>query len=186
MAIHHDELLEVAERLLVRSEGERGRLSRARVRRSISTAYYALFHFLLREIGRSVVGKEGKSLRRRRILARTISHKGVRTALDKVRGNTVDKTVADFLGAPGSASGTVATPHFVAELAKVFIDAQDKRHEADYNLNEWLAEADAKLLSNRVRASMAAWQAANAKHDRDFKHALSILILLKGQLRTDP
>jgi hypothetical protein len=62
MAIHHDELLEVAERLLVRSEGERGRLSRARVRRSISTAYYALFTSCFAKLGEALWGKKASRL----------------------------------------------------------------------------------------------------------------------------
>jgi hypothetical protein len=96
MPTHDEALLEAAEQLLERPEGQRGRLSRARVRRSVSTVYYAIFHFLLDEIGQKIIGTHGNLLARRRILARTISHKGLKTALDKVKGKAVDKSVADF------------------------------------------------------------------------------------------
>jgi hypothetical protein len=45
MASHDAELLAAADELLSRETRRRGPLPRARVRRSISTAYYALFHF---------------------------------------------------------------------------------------------------------------------------------------------
>ena len=86
MPTHDEALLEAAEHLLEPPEGQRGRLSPARVRRSVSTVYYAIFHFLLDEIGQKVIGADGDLLARRRILERTISHKGLKTALDKVRG----------------------------------------------------------------------------------------------------
>ena len=97
MPSHDAELLEAAGLLLSRRGGQRGRLPRARVRRSVSTAYYALFHFLLDEVGQRIVGTYSNLLERRRILARTISHKGPKTTLDKLRGNAVDSSVEDFL-----------------------------------------------------------------------------------------
>jgi hypothetical protein len=56
MPSYDETLLDVAEHLLERPEGQAGRLSRARVRRSVSTTYYALFHFMLDEIGQKIVG----------------------------------------------------------------------------------------------------------------------------------
>jgi hypothetical protein len=54
MPTHDEALLEAAAHLLERPEGQRGRLSGARVRRGVSTVYYALFHFLLDEIGQKI------------------------------------------------------------------------------------------------------------------------------------
>jgi hypothetical protein len=185
MPTHDEALLEAAAHLLERPEGQRGRLSRARVRRSVSTVYYALFHFLLDEIGQKIIGAYGALLARRRIFARTISHKGLKTALDKVRGNAVDKSVADFLKPIGAAIGPVAPPAFVRNIANAFVDAQDQRLEADYDLNAALSEADARVLAYRVKTSIDAWRAATGDADRDFKHALCVLMLLKGQLRSE-
>jgi len=186
MSTHDKELLKAAEHLLERPDGKRGRLSRARVRRSVSTVYYAIFHFLIDEIGQRIVGAHGNLLTRRRILERTISHKGLKTALDKVRGKAVDKSVADFLKPVRAAAGPVAAPAFVRNIANVFVDAREKRLEADYDLNETLGEEDARALADRVKTSIDAWRAATNDADRDFKHALCILMLLKGQLRLEP
>jgi hypothetical protein len=186
MASYDAELLQAARRLLVRRAGQRGKLPSARIRRSISTAYYALFHFLLNEVGACIVGTRNDLRRRRRILNRTVTHKGVKVALDKVRGARVDVSVEDFMRPPGVASGAATPPLFVQNLANTFIDAQAKRHDADYDLNKPLSELDARLLNARVRRVIAAWRAANTPADRDFKSALCVLILLKGQLRAEP
>jgi hypothetical protein len=70
-------------------------------------------------------------------------------------------------------------------MAAAFSDAQAKRHDADYDLNEALTELDAQNLIARVEREIAAWRAANTAEDRDFKHALCVLMLLKGQIRRE-
>ena len=90
MARFEDELLAVASRLIRRRPGQRGKLSSAQIRRSISTSYYALVHFLLSEAGTRLVGSRNDLRRRRQILARAFTHRGIRTALEKVGGETVD------------------------------------------------------------------------------------------------
>lgn len=182
MASYDEELLTTARLLLGRQTGQRGRLPTARIRRSISTTYYALFHFLLDEIGRRIVGT-GNGLRvRRRLLARTVTHGGAKVALDKVKGQKIDASVAEFFG--GTGPSFAALP-FMRSFALAFSDAHAKRQDADYNLNEALSAADARLLRLRVRRVIRAWRAANTAVDRDAKHALCVLILLKGQLRAE-
>ncbi len=185
MASYNAELLEAASRLLVRRAGQRGKLPSARIRRSISTSYYALFHFLLDEVGARIVGTHNALRRRRRILSRTLTHRGIRTTLDKVRGAQVDASVEDFLGSPGVAAGPGASPPFVQNLANAFADAQAKRNDADYDLNKPLSELDARLLIERTHLVIAGWRATNTAADRDFKNALCVLIDLKGQLRAE-
>lgn len=185
MASYDAELLSASNRLLTRRRGRRGPLPGARIRRSISTTYYALFHFLLEEVGSRVIGTSNGLRRRRRILARTISHKGALTALGKVRGAHVEASVADFLRPAGHTAQRVATPSFVQDLAKAFSDAQAKRHDADYDMNKQLSETDARLLRSRVRRVIRAWRSARTPADRDTKHALCVLTLMKGQLRLE-
>lgn len=190
MATYDNELLEAARRLLVRRSGQRGKLPSARIRRSISTTYYALFHFILDEVGARIVGTRNDLRKRRRLLSRMVTHKGIRTTLDKVRGGHVNASVADFLQPPGVAAipqppPPLLTPLFVRYLANAFIDAQTKRYDADYDMTKSLSELDAQLLRMRTHRAIARWRAANTTTDRDFKHALCVLILLKGQLRAE-
>lgn len=152
MASLHDDLLDTAERLLDRA-GKPGRLPTAQVRRSISTAYYALFHFLLLEVTRRVVGSENALKRRRQILARSLTHSGLRLALEKLSGHSVDASVEDFLRPTGT-TGRVVPPSFAQAMARTFADAQTMRYDADYDLNRTLSERDARLLLVRVRLAM--------------------------------
>jgi uncharacterized protein (UPF0332 family) len=185
MASYDAELLVAARRLSARREGQRGRLPGARIRRSVSTSYYAIFHFLLDEAGALLIGSQNDLRRRRRTFARMFSHKGMKAGLDKVRGGTADPAVADLLRPRGVASGPVAVPHFAREMAAAFADAQSKRHDADYDLNKDLSEPDARLISDRVEEAIAQWCAASTPVDRDFKHALCMLMLLGGRLRRE-
>ena len=183
MAAYDEELIKVAEGLLVREPGQAGLLPRARIRRSVSSAYYALFHFLLEEIGLKIVGTHGNLLERRRIFARTITHLGAKTALSKVRGAAIDRSVEDMLRPTNAGTGSVSAPTFAKNLANAFIDAQAKREEADYDLNAKLSEGDARLMTERIKRAVADWRNADTDPDRDFKHALCLLIALKGKLR---
>lgn len=114
-----------------------------------------------------------------------MTHNGAKAAFAKVRGNHVDASIEDFLRGRGAAAGRIAPPLFARDLANAFIDAQAKRHDADYDLNKPLSELDARLLRIRATRVIAAWKAANTASDRDFKNTLCILILLKGQLRAE-
>jgi hypothetical protein len=141
MANYDEDLLSAARRLLRRRSGQRGKLPAARVRRSVSTTYYALFHFVLDEGSRALIGTSGDLLRRRRTFARMFSHAGIKASLEKVRGQNVDPSVADLLRPRGIAAGPVAPPGFARNLAIAFSDAQAKRHDADYDLNKLISEA---------------------------------------------
>jgi hypothetical protein len=185
MATYDEELLFAAGQLLLRRARQRGKLPTARIRRSVSTSYYALFHFMVEEAALRLVGANNNLRRRRRVLARTFSHSGMKKALDKVRGAKVDASVEELLRPAGSGSGAVASPAFAQAVARAFADAQAKRHDADYDLNKTLSEADARLLRARIRRVIKDWRGAKTPADKDFKHALCLLMLLKGQLRAD-
>jgi hypothetical protein len=144
-----------------------------------------MFHFLLDEATRALIGSHHDLRRRRRTLARLFSHAGLKTALGKVSGGNVDNSVADLLRPRGDDAGAVASPTFARDIARVFAAAQTTRQDADYDLNVEISEADAHLLLEQIRRAIANWRAASEPADRDFKQALGILMLLKGQLRRD-
>jgi cytochrome P450 len=144
-----------------------------------------VFHFLIEEAALRLVGSGNDLRRRRRVFVRAFTHSGLRTALNNVRLANVESSVEEALRSASVPAGAVASPLWVQNIAKAFLDAQGKREDADYNLNEPLSEADARLLQSRVSRAIAAWRAANTASDRDFKHALCMLLLLKGQIRRE-
>ena len=183
MATYDEELLSAARRLLARRSGQRGKLSSARIRRSISTSYFAIFHFLSEEVTKSVVGSHNDLRRRRRILARALDHSGMKTALGQMTESNVKGGAAEFFRSAGASVGPVPCPTFARNVASAFLDAQAKRHDADYDLNRLLTEADARLLQERVVRAIAGWRTARTAADKDFKSALCLLLLLRGKLR---
>lgn len=185
MATYDHELLQAASGLIRRRKGQRGKLAAARIRRSVSTSHYVLFHFILDEAARTLIGTYNDLRPRRRTVARTFSHAGIKTALDKIRGQSVDQSVADLLGPRDAAPPQFRAPPFARDLATAFPDAQSKRLEANYDLNKTVTEADARLLITRVLRVIAAWRGADTTNDKDFMHALCLLMLLKGQVRRE-
>lgn len=179
---YHDDLIALARRLARRRAGQRGRLSNAVVRRSVSTAYYGLFHFILDDACRSILGTANDLRARRRTLARTFTHTGVKLTLTKVSGVNVSADLQDFLREPGTV-GPFPSPGFARNLATAFIAAQTSRHDADYNLNKNITEAQARILARRLERAIADWRAASSANDRSFKHALYIAMLIGGQLK---
>ena len=184
MASHEDELLDVARLLIRRRSGLRGPLPSARVRRSVSTSYYAIFHFIANETAGRLVGKTSNLLKRRRLLSRTITHASVRSALDKLKGKVVEKSVDDFFALPGNPQPNPVPP-FVQFFATSFAGAQAQREDADYDLTKPLTAADATLIRRQVKRAIELWKNASATSDTDFKNAISALIVLKGRLRKE-
>lgn len=184
MAEHYHELLTAARILYRRRSGQRGKLPSARIRRSISTTYYALFHFMLAEVGAKMLGAAPGARRRRRLLGRTISHQALQLTFKKLAGQNVESSVEPFFRVAGT-TGAAVPPRFVRDMARAFLDAQTKRLNADYDLEEPFGEQDARVLRLRVKRVIRMWCAANSLADRDFKRAVCTLIVLRGQLRSE-
>lgn len=182
---HHDELLRAARRLLGARAGLPGRLTTASIRRSISTSYYALFHFLSRECGTHLIGAGNELQARRRLFARTITHSALRLTFKKVRGLTVADDVREFLRDAGEPGSPVAVPQFLDVMANTFLYVQDLRHQADYDLAARFTAIDAEQVVEDVLAAIGTWRRALEPADRRLKKAICLLVTLRGRLRGD-
>ena len=183
MSIFSDDLLRAASRLYTRRTGQKGPLKSAYIRRSISTTYYAIFHFCLDETAQRLIGTGNDLRNRRRLFIRTLSHTGLTTAFGKLKGPSIERSVEELFRLPTTPDGPIATPDFLRHLATAYLDAKVKREDADYNLNEPLSEIDARQLRRRVKNAIDDWNRSTGPHDRDMKHAVAILLSLKGKLR---
>ncbi len=121
----------------------------------------------------------------RRAYIRTFTHTGLTTAFGKLKGASLDPSIDILFRRPATPPGPIATPAFIRQIATAYLDAKAKREDADYNLNEPLSATDASQLHRRVRLAMQAWEQATTPADRDTKHALALLLSLKGQIRKD-
>jgi hypothetical protein len=130
------------------AERERTRPRQASLRRAVSTAYYALFHFLIREAVKQI----GPNLREdsyNRVyrwfdhgamyrVARVFSQQIVRTQ------NPKDVLIDD-------------NDHGVMFIAEKFAELQELRHLADYDPGAVFIRADAKAMIIRVRTAFDLW-----------------------------
>jgi uncharacterized protein (UPF0332 family) len=112
-----DELLDLARRL-AGLDGENPR--QASLRRAVSTAYYALFHLV---IGEATANWSKPELRP--LLGRVFEHGKMKQACIKVSGGNFEIQPFEKRAAPGD---------HLRVVAKTFIQAQEQREDADYDV----------------------------------------------------
>jgi hypothetical protein len=172
----YEELLDTA-RYLVRRNSNKP--TDADMRRSVSTAYYALFHRLTdAAVSRLVHDSE-----RQAVLARAFEHARMRTVCQRIvefhrqqqrRPPTQPSIVAplfSFLGTP--------IPPELIRIASVFESLQLLRHDADYNREAGITRQNARDALNWVEAAFADWAAIE---NTPVAHAF-LLLLLTGEPR---
>jgi uncharacterized protein (UPF0332 family) len=155
LALHHD-LLEQAEHLAAR---EPKKPKQASLRRAVSTAYYALFHLLIADGARllSPTQPTGLSL----LIRSAFGHVEMRN----VCKHFVQANVAAVHGkrSDGISVGARALLAFPLEPALVkvleaFVELQEARHQADYDLTKTLNRLAAETYVTAAREAFASWQ----------------------------
>jgi hypothetical protein len=115
---YHDELLQQAKELV-----HKGPSNQADLRRSVSSAYYALFHLLIFEACLN--------------WSNDISRPGLARMFDHGVMKKVSKKVTDASRMPYAGDDAVIV-HKLRSVAGLFVQLQEQRHEADYNVkNAW-------------------------------------------------
>ncbi len=129
----HEDLLEQA-RTLLRLDPTRPK--QANLRRAVSAAYYALFHFLTNQSTRTLLGTHQNLIAYRRLLCRAFVHGEMKAACTAFGGGSFPRTMA--AGLPNN----FHVRKEVEDIAIAFVDLQSKRHIADYDLSQTLTRAD--------------------------------------------
>jgi hypothetical protein len=134
MALHHD-LLEQAHHLAKR---ERKKPKQASLRRSVSAAYYALFHLLVAEGAKRISPNKpvGLSL----VIQRSFNHGEMRNVchsfvLGHVAAIKPNQKPENIVNPPEATRRLISLPldPRLFNLTQAFIALQEARHEADYN-----------------------------------------------------
>ena len=134
---YHDDLLSQA-LYLVHSTPS----TQASLRRSVSSAYYAVFHLLIAE------------------LTSNWSNVVLRTALGRAYDHGIMKTASNRILSTRDSSFAGEDPQVVAKLrlvARTFTQLQEDRHFADYNLTKDLEPIDALTQVNSAEKIFAMW-----------------------------
>jgi len=126
---------------------ERKTPSQASLRRSVSTAYYALFHLLIQD-----ASANWSRLDTRDYLARAFEHRTMKEASTRAENATYDRSIS---------------PQVVAKLrsvARAFKELQVQRHLADYsNATKWdRIKASSKV--NQSKTAFSDWKAIRSEY----------------------
>jgi hypothetical protein len=140
LTLHHD-LLEQAQHLALR---EPKKPKQASLRRAVSAAYYALFYFLLFEATLLFFPHEPAALRSR--ASRAFSHGEARSACvifskSGIKDLTIDPLETELI-----------------DMARTFIELQEARHRADYDLNESFDRVQVVGIVDQARQAMSNWK----------------------------
>jgi uncharacterized protein (UPF0332 family) len=144
----HKDLLEQARRLATL---DIKKPKQANLRRAISAAYYALFHLLVDEACRVQIGTQHNQAPFRQVLGRAFAHGVMKEACKSFGGGTLKKGV--LKGLPTG----FTVPKEIRELAVTFVDLQDERHLADYDLTERFERSDVVSLIKQVEQRVEAF-----------------------------
>jgi hypothetical protein len=151
LALHHD-LLEQAEHLAKR---ETKKPKQASLRRAVSAAYYALFHLLVADGAKRLSPANPEGLRL--LIHRTYNHGDMRTVCKgfaEGHNATVQNKVPG--NPPPATRRLIALPLDLRlfAVAQAFVDLQEARHDADYNLGKQWNRLD---VLNRVQTARQAF-----------------------------
>jgi hypothetical protein len=114
--------------------------SEADARRAVSAGYYALFHRLASSGARVFAGAGHATVAQ---VARAFEH--------RTMSRTCKLLVSSGHRKPSDAR--------LAMVAGIFVELQEERHTADYNLSAPFKQADAAFLVGQAVSAIAAWDA---------------------------
>jgi uncharacterized protein (UPF0332 family) len=123
----------------------------ASLRRSVSTAYYALFHLLIDAACRFLIaGRTAHRSHLRNQLARAFTH-------GHMKGASLRYSHAQYPPWLSTAAGAVQPE--LARVADAFVDLQQARHEADYDLSRAFTKTETMAIMRQVEAAFDDWKA---------------------------
>jgi hypothetical protein len=157
-----------AARLLL-GENNKGAPNQTRLRRAVSTAYYALFHRIAQAASDAFVGAKHRQSPRYETVYRGFEHRRMKDSCA-----AVDKPM---LGAKASkALGAANASQEVRDVANAFVTLQERRHWADYSPAGKITRADARDLVDLAALAIDQLAAANTEERRNFLVYLMLAI----------
>jgi len=149
MPIEPKHLLDLAKRLVGPVPGA----AEADLRRGISTAYYALFHLLIKEAMSNFVSDP--VLRTK--VGRAFQHGSMRTVCDKYNPANPDKNTGQFTTQEGQGFPSQVIAPDVRDIAATFIALYDAREKADYDDATTVQHTEALAAVQRIELAFRSW-----------------------------
>jgi hypothetical protein len=118
------------------------------LRRAVSSAYYALFHALIDEACRLMLGSRHEETAFRHVLGRGFTHSTMKHACTAFAGGTLKAAVAKGLPA------AFAIPTQIRHVAETFVSLQEWRHLAEYDRTEHFRRSDVLTLIDQAETGL--------------------------------
>jgi uncharacterized protein (UPF0332 family) len=134
--------------------------SDAQLRRAVSTAYYALFHTILRAAAQRFMGPGNESAAGFSLLYRGFQHGQMRQVCEVLRARTLNSRFQKTLRVS-------AVSQDQRDFARAFTDLQDARQRADYDPAARFQPADASDFVDMAEVAMAAFDRIDAREKAD-------------------
>ena len=125
-----------------------GAPSQVSLRRAVSDAYYASFHFLVDQVVVQLLGKSRGQRQARFVLSRGLTHTGLRDGCRKFSSGPLAGSLVAGLKTP---SPLPPVPTEVREFASLFVELQRSRHDADYNWNRRFSKAECEFTVRNTK-----------------------------------
>lgn len=175
---HHQGLLDHA-RGLLETEAE---VPDVAMRRSVSAAYYALFHLLAHEAADLILDGSGLSDPFTARVVRAFEHTKMREVALEIdvkppKLPDLNKLAAEF-GKLERGPDFAATLDSLREVCKTFVVLQQARHDADYNLSEVFTLNGSKAMVESVERAFQTW--GEVRQEPLAKAFLLSILLAKG------
>ncbi len=159
----YEDLLSQAESL---AQLDAKKPKQANLRRAVSSAYYAVFHFLVHEACCVQIGTQHGQAPFRHVLGRAFAHTVMKQACTSFGGGTLKDAV--IKGLPRSPTGNYLIPKAIQDIAATFAELQENRHLADYDLTERFRRSDVRALIEQARHDMENFAALPQSDDKKF------------------
>jgi hypothetical protein len=147
----HDDLLDQAEHL---ARLDPFRPKQANLRRAITSACYALFHLLTLET--SALYAAGPALAAR--INRTLNHPEMKKASAMIANDKLPRALQPL-------GGGYSTPSDLKIVANTFMELQEARHAADYDLSRTFRRQEALDFVASAREAFQAWERVRKTDD---------------------
>ena len=144
MALSKD-LLDQALRLL---SNEKKKPKQASLRRSVSTAYHALFHLLVSESAGNMAPAEPKNLRLQ--MQRAFDHGNMKRICQRFASGSLPESIRHLQ----DRQQIEPDPR---KVARTFVDLQEERHAADYDLVHTWTKQEATDRVNKAKDAFVSW-----------------------------
>lgn len=138
----------------------------ANLRRAVSTAYYAVFHYLIDESCCAQIGTQNSQKEHRHVLGRAFTHPVMKDACTSFAGGTLKSSV--IKGLPRDEHGNYPIPSEIRNIAATFVELQEKRHLADYDLSENFRKSEVLSLIDQAKVHVQEFKDLASSDTRKF------------------